>query len=168
MNIRLAEMYELETIVNITKACNLFMRSKGIYQWTENYPSISDFQNDFKRKELYILEEEREILGCIVISTLMDEVYKPVKWLTPNNNNHIYIHRIAITPKKQGKGYAQMLMDYAESYAKENHFTSIRLDTFSQNKRNQQFYEIRGYERLENISLPEQSEHPFYCYEKIL
>ena len=97
----------------------------------------------------------------------MDDVYKPVKWLTGNYEN-IYIHRLAIHPKHQGKGYAKQLMDYAENYAEKNHFQSIRLDTFSQNKRNQKFYEIRGYKRLEQIYFPQQSECPFYCYELIL
>ena len=50
----------------------------------------------------------------------------------------------------------------------ENNFVSIRLDTFSQNKRNQQFYEQRNYVKLENIYFPNQSEFPFHCYEKVL
>ena len=37
-----------------------------------------------------------------------------------------------------------------------------------QNKRNQKFYELRNYQKLDNIFLPNQSEHPFYCYEKVL
>ncbi|NAS31162.1 GNAT family N-acetyltransferase [Flavobacteriaceae bacterium R38] len=167
MNIRQAETPDLNNIINITKACNLFMRSKGIFQWTDEYPSLDDFKNDFERNELYVLEKEDNVIGCIVISTFMDEIYKPVKWLTPNENN-IYIHRIAIHPEYQGMGYAQKLMDFAENYAKTNNYTSVRLDTFSQNKRNQRFYEVRGYQRLENISIPQQSEHPFYCYENVL
>ena len=97
----------------------------------------------------------------------MDDEYAPIKWLTPNKNN-IYIHRLAINPNYQGKGYAQQLMDYAEKWTKENNFSSVRLDTFSQNPRNQKFYELRGYKRLGNIYFPKQSEHPFYCYELIV
>ena len=40
-------------------------------------------------------------------------------------------------------------MDFAEKYAKEKKFASVRLDTFSVNKRNLKFYESRGYQRLE-------------------
>ena len=98
---------------------------------------------------------------------LLDEEYIPVKWLTPNKNN-IYIHRLAIHPNLQGKGYAQQLMDFAEQFAIENNYSSIRLDTFSQNKRNQKFYELRGYKRLGDIYFPKQSEFPFHCYELVL
>ena len=107
------------------------------------------------------------VIGCITISNLMDEEYYPDSWLTPNGNN-IYIHKLATHPDHQGKGYAQKLMTFAENYSKENKYKSIRLDTFSQNKRNQDFYEIRGYKRLGKIFFPKQSEHPFYSYELVL
>ena len=51
---------------------------------------------------------------------------------------------------------------------KKHNYVSVRLDTFSQNKRNLKFYESRNYNRLEEIYFPKQSEFPFYCYELIL
>ena len=81
---------------------------------------------------------------------------------------NLYIHRLAIDPSQQGKGYAQKLMSFAEDKAKKNGLVSVRLDTFSQNKRNQRFYEARGYNKLSDIYFPKQSEHPFHCYELIL
>ena len=59
-------------------------------------------------------------------------------------------------------------MDFTENYASKNNFKSIRLDTFSQNKRNQLFYEKRNYTKLEKIYFLNQSEYPFYCYEMII
>jgi ribosomal protein S18 acetylase RimI-like enzyme len=97
----------------------------------------------------------------------MDYEYIPIEWMTVNENN-VYIHRLAVHPSQQGKGFAQEMMDFAEVSAKERNFVSVRLDTFSQNIRNQKFYELRGYKRLGNIYFPKQSEHPFYCYEYIL
>jgi len=59
-------------------------------------------------------------------------------------------------------------MDFAEALGRKNHVVSIRLDTFSANKRNQRFYEARGYQRLEDIYFPKQSDLCFYYYELIL
>jgi ribosomal protein S18 acetylase RimI-like enzyme len=165
--IRRAKIPEIPDILNITKACAVFMIDKGIYQWNEEYPSPEAFEKDIERKELFVLEKLAKVIGTVVISTLMDDEYLPVKWLTPNSDN-VYIHRLSVDPKFQGKGYAQQLMDFAENFARENGFISIRLDTFSQNKRNQIFYETRGYKRLEDIAYPKQSEHPFHCYELVL
>ena len=165
--IRKAEETDIKPIMVMAKACAKAMIANGIYQWNEHYPNVTAFENDIKRNELYVLEINGEVKGSIVISTLMDKEYIPIKWHTDNKNN-IYIHRLAIHPEQQGKGYAQKLMNFAEQFAIENNYSSIRLDTFSQNKRNQKFYELRGYKRLGDIYFPKQSEYPFHCYELIL
>lgn len=165
--IRCAKISEIPDIIKITKACAAFMIQKNIHQWNEHYPSKIAFENDLARKELYVLEIDSGIIGTIVISTFMDVEYESIQWLTTNEKN-IYIHRLSIHPNQQGKGYAKQLMDFAEKHARQNDFTSVRLDTFSQNARNQKFYAARRYQKLEDIYFPKQSEHPFHCYELVL
>lgn len=165
--IRKATKADIGSVLNITKLCAERMISNGIFQWNEHYPNRSAFENDLDRNELYVLTDQIQVLGCIVISTHMDEEYIPVTWLTPNQNN-IYIHRLAVVPTAQGNGLAQQLMDFAEKLAKDSNNISVRLDTFSQNLRNQRFYQTRGYEQLGSIYFPKQSVYPFYCYELIL
>ena len=162
-----AKISEISDILKLTHICAIEMTGNGIYQWNEHYPSKEVFEKDLERGELFVLKIKEKIIGTIVITTIMDEEYIPVDWLTANNNN-IYIHRLAIHPKQQGNGYAQRLMDFAENYARGKGFESVRLDTFSQNKRNQKFYETRGYHKLGDIYFPKQSEHPFHCYELVL
>ncbi len=163
----LAKNDEIAEILLLTKACAQHMIDRDIFQWNELYPAEAAFKSDIERGELYLLKQNKKIIGTIVLSTFMDAEYHDVKWITPNATN-LYIHRLAIHPKFQRKGYAQQLMDYAEAYAKKNDFKSVRLDTFSQNPRNQHFYEQRAYKRLGSIYFPKQSKHPFYCYELVL
>lgn len=165
--IRKATTTDIEAILELTKACANHMISNGIFQWNEHYPNQATFENDVKRGELFVIEKNGLIVGCIVISTIMDAEYIPIKWMTANTNN-VYIHRLAVHPNQQGKGIARQLMDYAEELSKQNNFTSVRLDTFSLNLRNQKFYESRGYRQLGTIYFPQKSKHPFYCYEYIL
>ena len=162
-----AKISQIPEILIMTDACRIAMEANGVYQWTTEYPSRKAFENDIERDELYVLQNDNEIVGCIVVSLFIDEDYKSVKWLTENANNY-YIHRLAVHPNYQGKGFAQRLMDFGENFARENNAVSVRLDTFSQNKRNQKFYEQRGYTKLGNIFFPKQSEHPFHCYELVL
>ncbi len=164
--IRLAKIHEIPEILSITKACAEEMIRQNIFQWNETYPSQSAFEKDIERNELYVLEKENTLVGCIVLTSYMDEEYKTVAWLTPNQNN-LYIHRLAVHPRFQHQGFAQQLMTFAENFALQNTYLSIRLDTFSRNKRNQHFYTLRGYSRLGEIYFPNQSDYPFYCYEKI-
>lgn len=114
-----------------------------------------------------MLREEKQIRGIIVLTPEMDEEYIPIQWLTPNGNN-LYVHRLAVHPSFWRAGYGGRLMDFAEEFAKAQNYDSVRLDTFSQNKGNQRFYEGRGYQRLGDIYFPKQSEHPFHCYEKLM
>ncbi len=162
--IQRAKLSQIEEILAITEACATQMNIEGIFQWNETYPNSEAFQNDIKREELYVFILEKTIMGCIVISTKMDDEYEKVNWLT-ETSNHYYIHRLAVHPNYQGKGIARSLMDFAEKLGIENDIASIRLDTFSQNLRNQKFYDARGYKRLDTIYFPNQSEFPFYCYE---
>ena len=165
--IRRAKISEIPDILTITQACAKKMQENGIFQWNEHYPSKEAFQKDIERGELFVVEEKNTVQGTIVISTLMDKEYKPIQWLTPNGNS-VYIHRLSVHPNLQGKGLAQQMMDFAENHAREHGFVSVRLDTFSQNKRNQRFYEQRGYQKLGDIYFPKQSVHPFHCYELVL
>ena len=165
--IRKAKITDLDKIKSLTEACAKAMDAKGIYQWNEHYPSLERLALDIEKEELYLLEENDKIKGIVVITDFMDEEYIPIKWLSKTNNN-LYIHRLATHPEFWGQGYAQKLMDFAENFARKNNFESVRLDTFSENKRNQKFYESRNYQRLGNIYFPKQSEHPFYCYELLI
>ena len=164
--IRRAKLSEIEQIIEITRACADKMVSEGIFQWNSFYPNKEAFRKDVAQNELYVLLLEGRIIGCIVISTEKDPEYSAIDWLS-KNQTHFYIHRLAVHPNFQKMGYAKKLMDFAEALALKNKVASIRLDTFSKNSRNQQFYETRGYTRLGNVFFPNQSEHPFYCYEKL-
>ncbi|MFD2551439.1 GNAT family N-acetyltransferase [Bizionia sediminis] len=165
--IRNAEFSEIENILNITQACARNLISKNIHQWHANYPNKTIIEQDITSHNLYVLELNGRLIGCVTLSSKLDAVYKTVSWLTPNYNN-LYVHRLAVHPDFQGQGWAQKLMNFAENYAQKHQFTSIRLDTFSKNIKNQKFYELRGYKKLGSIFFPKQSEHPFYCYEFVL
>ena len=158
---------DLPQLVALTQDCAKKLIRQGIFQWNENYPSKEILERDIELGQIWKLEMNTVIVGMIVLTEIEDSEYKNVNWLTKSLNN-LYVHRLAVWPNYQGKGFARKLMDFAEEYAKENNYKSVRLDTFSQNKSNQKFYETRNYIKLESVYFLNQSEHPFYCYELIL
>ncbi len=165
--IRAAKQEDLPYILNITQACARDMISKNIFQWNEQYPNLAAFQKDLDRGELYVLEGQKNILGAVVVSDFMDTVYEPIQWKTPTGKN-IYIHRLCVHPEHQGKGLAQNLMDFAEAKAQQEGYLSVRLDTYSLNKRNVNFYTKRGYAQLGDVYFPVKSKAPFHCFELVL
>ena len=165
--IRKAKIKDIVPVMRITDACGQHLIRQEIYQWNDQYPRQDIFEKDIERGELYVIEKDDEIIGCMVMTQIKDVEYNPVEWLSEDGNN-IYIHRLAVHPDHQGKGYARELMDFAEDLAKTEIRHSIRLDTFSKNIRNQRFYEKRGYKRLGNVYFHDQSTEPFFCYELLL
>ena len=142
------------------------LEKSGIYQWTNNYPTRSIIESDLKKDVLFVLKNGKEIIGAINISEEQEPEYETINWEF-DNSKILVIHRLVIDPKYQGKGYARILMDYAEKFASKNNYSSIRLDAYSQNKRVIKFYNKRKYFIRGNVNFPER-EYPFHCMEKEL
>ena len=167
IKIELAEITDLNRIMEITRACAIDLISNNIFQWNEKYPSKEAFKKDIEKNTLYVCKNKSRITGCISLCADKDEEYENVEWITEDFKN-LYLHRLAVHPEYQKKGVGRSLMDFAEEYAKLNGFKSVRLDTFSQNPRNNKFYKSRKYVQLGDVFFPMQSEFPFHCYEKII
>lgn len=165
--IREAVVEDIPQIKKITEACAQYMIDQGIYQWNKNYPSLEVLTKDVKANNVYVYLVEQKIVGTVMFSMEMDDFYTEVNWLTPNFNQ-LYVHRLAVHPHYQKQGIARALMDFGEALAKEKKCLSIRLDTYSKNPRNNRFYQARQYQQVGQVFFSQKSEHPFYCYEKLL
>ena len=165
--IRKANLKDLHSVKKIAEACATNMINQGVFQWNEHYHSLAIFKKDIEEENLYVIDLDGIVYGCIMFSEEKDPLYNTINWLTPDRSN-LYLHRLAIHPLQQKKGWGKKLMDFAENYALENGNISIRLDTFSQNLRNNTFYKARGYTRLGDVYFVKQSTFPFHCYEKVL
>lgn len=157
-------LFDLEKLFQIYLNGKIDLENNGIYQWTDNYPTISIIENDLRKGVLYTLKSNEEIIGAINISEEQETEYKSVKW-DFDDSKVLVIHRLVIAPKHQRKGYAQKLMDFAENFANENNYSSIRLDAYSQNERVIEFYKKRKYFIRGDVNFPER-EYQFHCMEK--
>lgn len=167
MEIIRANAEDIKEVLKLVQECIKDMNDQGIDQWNEQYPQHEIFVTDIKKGSLYIIKNEEKIAGIIVLSEEQDEQYDEIDW-EDKFGKALLVHRLAVHPKLQGMGIAQKLMDFAESYAKENGYSSIRLDTYSENPRSRKLFEKRKYKRkFGQIYFPECKE-PYYCYEMLL
>lgn len=79
---------------------------------------------------------------------------------------HLVVHRLAVRPTAQGKGYGSRMMDFVERYASEQKARTIRLDTYIPNARNMGFYAKRGYIEAEGHVFFAPQKGGFACFEK--
>ena len=106
------------------------------------------------------------IQRIIAINEDQSSEYNNLSWVC-NEGKVIVFHRLAVQPNKQRTGIAKELMDFAENYANNNEFTSIRLDAYSGNPKALRLYEQRGYKIVGQVYFP-MRELPFNCYEKVI
>jgi len=166
MKIKKVNISKLEEVFQLIMDCRKAMESEGVFQWTDKYPTLEIFSNDIQKGNLYGLNKNGKIAGVININELQDPEYKLIKWKN-SDVKIMVIHRLAVHPEYQKQGLAKKLMDFAEDFAIENNYTSIRLDAFSNNPRALRFYENRDYQRQGEVFFPGR-DLPFYCFEKIL
>ena len=144
------------------------MRDNGIDQWDADYPNREVILQDLQTQTLFAYRENDVVLGIVVLNESQDEEYAEINWSTSETERNIVVHRLAVRPDQQRRGIARRLMDFAEQWARDNNYDAIRLDTFSQNPRNQRFYLNRGYTDLGLVYLKYKKDHPYYCYELLL
>ena len=164
LTIEKGNLTDLDVLFQMYKRAKDVLENDKIYQWTNNYPTRSIIENDLKDGILYVLKNNNKIIGAINISENQEPEYKTIDWQF-NDTKVLVIHRLVVHPNKQNKGFARLLMDFAEDYTKQNNFTSIRLDAYSQNGRVVEFYKNREYVIRGRVNFPERL-HPFYCMEK--
>ena len=166
LNIVKATRNDSVNIMELIKSCIRNMESVGIYQWNEYYPTLDIIISDVESGSMYVLKEGNDIWGIIAINEAQSPEYNNLRWVC-NEGKALVVHRLAVQPNKQRTGRAKELMDFAENYAKDKGFTSIRLDAYSGNPRAMGLYEQRGYIRVGQVCFP-MRELPFNCYEKVL
>jgi ribosomal protein S18 acetylase RimI-like enzyme len=167
MKIVKARITNLAEILNLVHECIKDMNAHGMDQWNDMYPKDAIFIADIEKGTLHTMRNEEQIAGIIVLSEEQDPEYETIQWID-TDGKVLLVHRLAVHPRWQRKGIASRLMDFAESFGKDNGYTSIRLDTYSQNPRTLKFFEKRGYARKNGeIYFPE-TDKPYYCYEIFL
>ena len=160
MKIRNADTKELNAIMNLISSCARRMNEQGIQQWDEIYPDEKTIRNDIEKQQLYLLEDEDKLCGIIAINEYQEPQYKNIDWKFQGKT--LVVHRLAIEPSCQRKGYARMLMQFTHKLAKEGHYENIRLDAFVHNPAAVGLYEKLGYRRAGILTF---RKGDFYCFE---
>lgn len=147
------------------------MRETGLDQWDELYPDRAVLEADLRSGCAFGIQAngdaasgETALMAYVVLNGEQSEEYRAIPWRDADGCP-LVIHRLCVDPLFRGRGAAKRLAAFAEDYARERQFTSIRLDAFSINPAALSLYESLGYGRLGEVQF---RKGRFYCYEKIL
>ena len=117
MNVRLAQIDDLNIILEIYESARRFMRKVGNpNQWGVNNPPRSRTLEDIATQKLHVVANNEDVLGVFFFDIADDPTYENIyegQWL--NDKPYGVIHRIAVSDAARGKGVAGFCFDYAFS-----------------------------------------------------
>ncbi len=163
MNLHKATIQDTPEVMQLIRSTIIEMRNNGIDQWGDFYPTEKIIRKDVEKQHLYMYKQESHLIGIVALENTQDPEYDKLQW--QGDGNFLVVHRLAIDPAFQRQGCATKIMDWVETFASTNGYTSIRLDAYTGNPAAVNLYERRGYSKTGQVCYPHRT-LPFNCYEK--
>lgn len=110
------------------------------------YPTVKVPESKIPLGTMYVLEEEGEICGSMILNKEQAEVYRQIKWKYPAENSDVLVvHTLCIPPGKSGRGYGRKMVEFAKEFAKEQGCRVMRIDTYAHNEPAKGLYTKCGF-----------------------
>lgn len=98
IRIRKAEAFDMPAVLDTLKRCVAWMKSQGIDQWDDRYPTHRKFAQDIERGNLILSDAQVVVAAAIVLDTHSDLEYAEVIWKHKEENAGI-VHRLMVRPE---------------------------------------------------------------------
>jgi hypothetical protein len=93
LNIKKAELEDLNIIIDIFMNAIKVMNGNNINQWDEVYPTNTNLEQDVLNGQMYVGIKDCEIVSAIVINNECEEEYKNGNWRY-DNDRFAVVHRL--------------------------------------------------------------------------
>lgn len=134
--IRLAELKDLPTLLEIVQQAKTFLKFQGLPQWQgDSGPNEGTLRSDIDKKIGYVFIFQGEIAGYANLTPGVDPVYTEIsegQWQT-GADRYVSIHRVALSIKFRGQGLADKFLQALITVAGVNGSRDIRIDTHPRN-----------------------------------
>lgn len=141
MEIQSCSLNDAEMILSLYDAAMDLQTKKNMVVWPTFERSFIEKEILEKRQWKLIIDDE---IACNWAITFDDKEI----WEEKDNNNSIYIHRIATNPHFRGNRFINTIVAWAKTYAVSKGKQFIRLDTLGNNTRLIEHYTSAGFNFL--------------------
>jgi hypothetical protein len=104
LNIKKAELEDLNIIIDIFMNAIKVMNGNNINQWDEVYPTNTNLEQDVLNGQMYVGIKDCEIVSAIVINNECEEEYKNGNWRY-DNDRFAVVRRLCVNPIHQNKNW---------------------------------------------------------------
>ena len=164
---RKAKLDDVNQIMKVIVQAKEYLKSQGIDQWQDGYPSKEVIENDIKNNVSYVVEDDGRVIATAMISFDGEKDYDQIyegKWIS--NSDFVVVHRIAVDDDFKGRGIARKIIDEAEKMCITRGVKSIKIDTHRDNLSMQKFLKKNGFEYCGIIFLEDGIER--FAFERLI
>ena len=158
MQIRLAEMNDLDALLVLIEEARQSIAKLGIDQWQDGNPSRAMIAQDIEKRRSYLVERSGQLCGTFALLDDGEPAYDAIydgHWLTGDDSrDYIAIHRVAVAAACRGQGISTAIVEYAAQYARRKGRASVRIDTHRGNIVMRRMLEKHGFRYCGVIYLP--------------
>ena len=106
LTFRKATFNDKEAVWKILQEAIERRRKDGSKQWQDGYPNPETVQKDMEQNFGYVLVSEGETVAYCAIILNYEPAYEEIEGQWLNDEEFFVIHRVAVSEKAAGKGYA--------------------------------------------------------------
>ena len=144
IDIQFAESRNLEEIVIIVRQTAKWLKTKGIQQWSENYP-ISRLEKELLNDELFVVRDQiKNTIGTLSLSKTKSEFWPDDS--SKKSSTAIYLHRVAISREYSGRNLGNEIINWAIDYCRQQDIGLLRLECDKTNPFLPDFYRKCGFD----------------------
>ncbi|GAA0320285.1 GNAT family protein [Oceanobacillus oncorhynchi subsp. oncorhynchi] len=160
MNIEMRNgtLEDVEDMMQIINRARNKLAASGSPQWSdEDTPKEEDIRREVEKGNNYLFTINEQIIGTAIITNEEEPAYSSIRygdWDTSQEDNYATIHKFAINPDINGKGYGKMFMKLLLFMCEEKGIKEIRIDTHPKNRAMQHVILSAGFKFKGIIQLP--------------
>lgn len=145
---RKATASDLDAITAIYDAIHSAEESgRSTTGWVRSiYPTRATAQASIQLGDMFILEENRQIIAAGKINQIQGEEYARVSWSHDADRSRVMVlHTLVVSPDHAGKGFGTQFVAFYEDYAEQHGCPYLRIDTNERNAVARALYRKLGY-----------------------
>jgi ribosomal protein S18 acetylase RimI-like enzyme len=136
VNVELADVEELNDVVEVLSEAAAWLRSRGIEQWPHPFPA-DWVKPSIERGETYLVRENGAVAGTITLR------WEDVAFWGEEPPVAGYVHGIAV--RREFAGLGPEVLEWAAQRVREEGRELLRLDCRTDNAELRRYYECQGF-----------------------
>ncbi|WP_188735388.1 GNAT family N-acetyltransferase [Oceanobacillus neutriphilus] len=157
IEIRNGNSSDFQDIMQIINKAGIKLAESGSPQWSDkDSPKEEDIKSEIEKGNNYLFTINNVIVGTAIITDEEEQAYSTISYgdWDASLESYATIHKFAINPEINGKGYGKTFLKLLLFVCKEKGISEVRIDTYPGNRAMQNVILSAGFAFKGIIQLP--------------